>query len=82
MELVQSRIVTDDVPRLAAFYAALVGTPVVLLLDRRAPQSYLPLGDQHRVIYNNTIPAIEIDEVYTATRSVLAAGRTESLFAS
>jgi predicted enzyme related to lactoylglutathione lyase len=30
MELVQSRIVTDDVPRLAAFYAALVGTPVVL----------------------------------------------------
>lgn len=30
MELVQSRIVTDDVPRLAAFYAALVGAPVVL----------------------------------------------------
>src|SRR5262249_39578699 len=30
MDLVQSRIVTDDVPRLAAFYAALVGTPVVL----------------------------------------------------
>jgi len=77
--------------RLAAFVsndtgpmhvAAAVGTPVVLLLDRRAPQSYLPLGDQHRVIYNNTIPEIEIDEVYTATRSVLAAGRTESLFAS
>src|SRR5882672_9021706 len=77
--------------RLAAFVsndtgpmhvAAAVGTPVVLLLDRRAPESYLPLGDQHRVIYNNTIPAIEIDEVYTATRSVLAAGRTESLFAS
>jgi ADP-heptose:LPS heptosyltransferase len=77
--------------RLAAFVsndtgpmhvAAAVGTPVVLLLDRRAPQSYLPLGDQHRVIYNNTIPEIEIDEVYTATRSVLGAGRTESLFAS
>jgi predicted enzyme related to lactoylglutathione lyase len=30
MELVQSRIVTDAVPRLAAFYAALVRTPVVL----------------------------------------------------
>ncbi|HXM35483.1 MAG TPA: glycosyltransferase family 9 protein [Pyrinomonadaceae bacterium] len=77
--------------RLAAFVsndtgpmhvAAAVGTPVVLLLDRRAPESYLPLGSKHRVIYNSTIPNIEVDEVYAATRSVLAAGRTESLFAS
>ena len=30
MELIQSRIVTDDVEGLAAFYARLVGTPVVL----------------------------------------------------
>ncbi|MGE5287206.1 MAG: VOC family protein [Micromonosporaceae bacterium] len=30
MELVQSRIVTDDVQRLAAFYASLVGASVVL----------------------------------------------------
>jgi predicted enzyme related to lactoylglutathione lyase len=30
MELVQSRIVTDNVERLAAFYAELVGTPVPL----------------------------------------------------
>jgi predicted enzyme related to lactoylglutathione lyase len=30
MNLVQSRIVTDDVERLAAFYARLVGVPVVL----------------------------------------------------
>lgn len=30
MELVQSRIVTDDVAGLAAFYARLVGTPVAL----------------------------------------------------
>lgn len=30
MELVQSRIVTDDVERLAAFYARLVGVPVTL----------------------------------------------------
>jgi predicted enzyme related to lactoylglutathione lyase len=30
MELVQSRIITDDVGRLAAFYAALVGTSVAL----------------------------------------------------
>ena len=30
MELVQSRIITDDVERLAAFYARLVGVPVAL----------------------------------------------------
>jgi predicted enzyme related to lactoylglutathione lyase len=30
MELVQSRIVTDDVERLASFYAALMGTEVAL----------------------------------------------------
>jgi predicted enzyme related to lactoylglutathione lyase len=30
MELVQSRIVTDDVERLAAFYARLIGVPVAL----------------------------------------------------
>jgi predicted enzyme related to lactoylglutathione lyase len=30
MELVQSRIVTDDVESLAAFYASLAGTPVAL----------------------------------------------------
>jgi len=77
--------------RLAAFVsndtgpmhvAAAVGTPVVLLLDRRAPESYLPLGSQHKVIYSSTITNLEVDEVYAATRAVLAAGRTESLFAS
>ena len=30
MELVQSRIVTDDVERLAAFYARLIGVPAAL----------------------------------------------------
>jgi predicted enzyme related to lactoylglutathione lyase len=30
MELVQSRIVTDDVARLAGFYASLLGVPVTL----------------------------------------------------
>jgi ADP-heptose:LPS heptosyltransferase len=77
--------------RLAAFVsndtgpmhiAAAVGTPVVLLLDKRAPDSYLPQGDHHRVIYNNVISDISVDEVYIATRSILAAGRTASLFAS
>jgi heptosyltransferase-1 len=77
--------------RLAAFVsndtgpmhiASAVGTPVVLLLDKRAPESYLPQGDRHRVIYNSVISDISVEEVYTATRSILAAGRTASLFAS
>lgn len=62
--------------------AAAVGTPVVLLLDRRAPESYIPLGDQHRVIYSATIPEITVDEVYGVTRALLAGGRTATLFAS
>ena len=77
--------------RLAAFVsndtgpmhiASAVGTPVVLLLDKRAPESYLPQGDRHRVIYNSVIGDISVDEVYEATRSILASGRTATLFAS
>jgi ADP-heptose:LPS heptosyltransferase len=77
--------------RLAAFVsndtgpmhiASAVGTPVVLLLDKRAPEGYLPLGDRHRVIYNNVIGDITVDEVYEATRAILASGRTAALFAS
>lgn len=61
--------------------ASAVGTPVVLLLDKRAPESYLPQGESHRVIYNNVIGDIPVDEVYAATRSILASGRTAALFA-
>jgi ADP-heptose:LPS heptosyltransferase len=77
--------------RLAAFVsndtgpmhiAAAVGTPVVLLLDRRAPESYLPLSEPKRVIYSATIPEIDVAEVYAATRELLATGRTATLFAS
>jgi ADP-heptose:LPS heptosyltransferase len=77
--------------RLAAFVsndtgpmhiASAVGTPVVLLLDKRAPESYLPQGDRHKVIYNNVIEDIDVEEVYAATRAILASGRTATLFAS
>jgi ADP-heptose:LPS heptosyltransferase len=76
--------------RLAAFVsndtgpmhiASAVGTPVVLLLDKRAPESYLPQGDRHRIIYNSVISDISVEEVYAATRSILAAGRMDALFA-
>ena len=77
--------------RLAAFVsndtgpmhiASAVGTPVVLLLDKRAPESYLPQGDRHRLIYSSVIGDITVEEVYEATRSVLASERTANLFAS
>lgn len=62
--------------------ASAVGSPVVLLLDKRAPKSYLPQGDRHRVIYSSEIQSIDVEEVYTATRAVLAESRSASLFAS
>jgi len=77
--------------RLAAFVsndtgaihmAAAVGTPVVLLLDKRPSEAYLPQGDRHQMIYNNVIGDITVDEVYTATRSILASTRMAALFAS
>lgn len=61
--------------------AAAVGTSVVLLLDRRAPHSYLPVEGQHRVI-QRVITEITTEEVYGAARELLATGRTEALFAT
>ena len=77
--------------RLAAFVsndtgpmhiASAVGTPVVLLLDKRAPDTYLPLGERHRTVCKSVISEIAVEEVYEATRAVLASGRTATLFAS
>jgi len=62
--------------------AAAVGSPLVLLLDRRAPESYLPRATRQRVIYSSTIREIRVDEVYAATRELMTSARTETLFAS
>lgn len=62
--------------------AAAVGTNVVLLLDRRAPRTFLPVEGQHRVIQRGAIADITTEEVYGAARELLVAGRTEALFAS
>jgi ADP-heptose:LPS heptosyltransferase len=61
--------------------ASAVGTPVVLLLDKRAPHSYLPQGDRHLIIYSGVIDNITVEEVYTAARTVLAGNRSATLFA-
>ena len=62
--------------------AAAVGVPIVLLLDGRAPDSYIPLSEPKRVICGAAIAEIPVEEVYDATRALLAAGRVETLFAS
>jgi ADP-heptose:LPS heptosyltransferase len=62
--------------------AAAVGTPVVVLLDKRAPTTYMPLGEHHRTLNRKVITEISVEEAYDATRSVLASGRTAALFAS
>jgi ADP-heptose:LPS heptosyltransferase len=62
--------------------ATAVGVSVVALLDRPTPHSFIPLEPRHRVIYSNRIAEMTTDEVYGATRELLAAGRTASLFAS
>jgi ADP-heptose:LPS heptosyltransferase len=62
--------------------ATAVGTSVVALLDRPTPNSFIPIEDRHRVIYSHRITEMTTDEVYAATRALLAANRTSSLFAS
>jgi ADP-heptose:LPS heptosyltransferase len=62
--------------------ATAVGTSVVALLDRPTPHSFIPIEPRHRIIYSNRISEMTADEVYGATRELLAAGRTASLFAS
>lgn len=52
--------------------AACAGAPVLLLLDERAPTTYLPLTDKIEIIRNETIDRISVDDVYTAVNSLLS----------
>jgi ADP-heptose:LPS heptosyltransferase len=62
--------------------AAAVGTPVVVLIDLPTPHAYVPLADAHRLMFSESVAEIEVNDVYAATRELLTAGRTSSLFAS
>jgi hypothetical protein len=61
--------------------AAAVGAPVVVLLDQRAPVTYLPPTESKRVARSDLVSDITVGEVYELTRELLAAGRTAALFA-
>ena len=44
--------------------------------------AYVPLANSQRLIFSESVTAIEVEQVYAATRELLTAGRTSSLFAS
>ena len=62
--------------------AAAVGAPVVVLIDLPTPHAYIPRGTSQRLMFSERITAIEVEDVYAATRELLSAGRTAGLFAS
>jgi heptosyltransferase I len=62
--------------------AAAVGTPIVVLIDLPRPHAYVPKGTAQRLVFSESVTAIEVEEVYASTRELLSAGRTEKLFAS
>src|SRR5256714_4631647 len=62
--------------------AAAVGTPVVVLIGRATPHAYVPLAPSQRLIFSHGVHTIDVEQVYAATRQLLAAGRVETLFAS
>jgi ADP-heptose:LPS heptosyltransferase len=62
--------------------AAAVQTSVVALLDGPTPNSFTPIEERYRVIHNRRISEMTTAEVYEATRELLVAGRTATLFAS
>jgi ADP-heptose:LPS heptosyltransferase len=62
--------------------AAAVGTPIVVLIDLPRPHAYIPTGPAQRLIFSESVAAIEVEQVYASTRELLSAGRTATLFAS
>ncbi len=55
----------------AIHLAAIVGTPIVLVMDKRAPTTYLPLAEKIRLVNDDTIDRIKTDAVLQATREML-----------
>lgn len=60
--------------------AAAVGTSVVVLLDRPTPNTFVPVGDRHRIICAPTIKDISVAQVYENAHESLASSRTDQLF--
>ena len=55
----------------AIHLSAIVGTPIVLVIDKRAPTIYLPLTDKIFVVNDDTIDNIKTETVWQATQKLL-----------
>ena len=62
--------------------AAAVGAPIVVLIGRLTPHAYVPLATSKRLIFSEAVHLISVEEVYRATREMLAVTRMTTLFAS
>ena len=62
--------------------AAAVGAPIVVLIGRLTPHAYIPLANSKRLIFSEGVHTIAVEEVYAATREMLAVERMSTLFAS
>lgn len=56
----------------AAHLAAIAGTWLVLIMDKRAPTTYLPLTEKICIINSGTLDEIDVEEVFQATQKILA----------
>ncbi|MEP6925377.1 MAG: glycosyltransferase family 9 protein, partial [Pyrinomonadaceae bacterium] len=60
--------------------AAAVGTSVVLLIDKDAPQTYIPLIPNIKVVRHGKIDEIRVETVYEAASELLGSNRVSRLF--
>lgn len=65
-----------------AHLAAAVGAPVLLIMDRPTPHGFVPVGDQHRLIFAESIMKTRVEDVYEAAHALLARNRTDYLITS
>lgn len=59
-----------------AHIAGLAGVPVVIVMDERAPLTYLPLGRRVAYVNNSTLDRIDVASVTAAVESALVSTRT------
>lgn len=59
----------------AAHIGAIAGTHIILVMDKNAPTTYLPLTEKKTVVRSGALDAIEVEEVYAPTREVLSRHR-------
>lgn len=62
-----------------AHIAAAVGTPVVVIMDRPDPNSFMPVGEQNRFIGGAKISDIPVAEIYRAAHELIVISRTDQL---